>query len=204
MTNEAHSSFIPTCATCSTPSQGLLSVRGENTTNVCRECHTRFNFALPETKFQTYTPGSGVLPPSTGPRRRTEKLGLHAGEALPERGACPHYRRSYRWFRFACCECVFPCDKCHDAATVESAGSGGGAGDGHVSEWAHRMICGWCSREQNYRPEDCAFCGRSVIGRRGTGFWEGGKGTRSKVLMRRGDKRKYRRVGGGEAKKAAD
>lgn len=38
-----------------------------------------------------------------------------------------------------------------------------------------------------------AFCGRSVIGKRGKGYWEGGKGTRDQVLMRRGDKRKKRK-----------
>ena len=42
---------------------------------------------------------------------------------------------------------------------------------------------------------DSAFCGRSVIGKRGNGYWEGGKGTRDQRLMRRGDKRKYRRLG---------
>lgn len=66
-------------------------------------------------------------------------------------------------------------------------------------EWANRMICGFCSREQRYAVESCAFCGRSVIGKRGKGFWEGGKGTRDRVLMRRGDKRKYRRIGGAAA-----
>ncbi|KAK2074729.1 hypothetical protein P8C59_008913 [Phyllachora maydis] len=183
------STFVPTCAQCSTPSHGLVSVRGETTTNVCRECHSRFTFKIPDVKFLAYTPGSGALPPATGPRRRQEKLGLHAGEALPGRGACAHYRRSYRWFRFACCSKVYPCDRCHDEA----------ADGDHALEWANRMICGWCSREQNYRVESCGFCGRSVIGRRGNGFWEGGKGTRNRVLMRRGDKRKHRRIGGGEA-----
>lgn len=65
------------------------------------------------------------------------------------------------------------------------------------------MICGWCSREGNYRPEDCAGCGERVISRRrgGASFWEGGKGTRDKTRMSRKDKRKYRRVGGGTVKK---
>jgi hypothetical protein len=62
------------------------------------------------------------------------------------------------------------------------------------------MICGFCSREQTYRVESCTFCGRSVIGKRATGFWEGGKGTRNQALMRRNDKRKYRRIGGEESK----
>ncbi|KAI0425985.1 hypothetical protein F5Y09DRAFT_320352 [Xylaria sp. FL1042] len=182
------STFVPTCSKCSTSSQGLVSVRGEAVTNVCRECHCRFTFKIPQVKFIAITPGS-ALPPTVGPRRRQEKLGLHAGESLPGRGACIHYRRSYRWFRFSCCSKVHPCDKCHDE------------NEDHPHEWANRMICGWCSREQNYAVEACAFCGRSVIGKRGRGFWEGGKGTRDKVKMSRKDKRKFRRVGGGEAKK---
>ncbi|KAI0198541.1 hypothetical protein F4808DRAFT_435548 [Astrocystis sublimbata] len=182
------STFTPTCAKCSTPSQGLVSVRGEAVTNVCRECHGRFTFKIPQVKFLAITPGS-VLPATAGPRRRLEKLGLHAGEPLPERGACAHYRKSYRWFRFSCCSKVHPCDKCHDE------------NEDHPQEWAKRMICGWCSREQNYAVEACLFCGRSVIGRKGRGFWEGGKGTRDKTKMSRKDKRKFRRVGGGEARK---
>ncbi|KAF7542041.1 hypothetical protein G7054_g142 [Neopestalotiopsis clavispora] len=173
---------------CSLPGLGLVSVRGEVTTNVCRECHGKFTFKIPEVKFLAISHGA-VLPPSTGPKRRQEKLGLHAGEPLPDRGTCPHYKRSYRWFRFSCCSKVHPCDKCHDAA------------EDHINEWANRMICGWCSREQNYAVEACLFCGRSVIGRKGRGFWEGGKGTRDKTRMSRKDKRKYQRVGGSEAKK---
>ncbi|KAL8305845.1 hypothetical protein RB597_003471 [Gaeumannomyces tritici] len=185
------STFTPTCDKCSTPTaQGLVSVRGETTTNVCRECHGRFTFKIPDVRFQTYTPAHALAAPGAaagggGPRRRAEKLGLRAGEPLPARGACEHYRKSYRWFRFSCCDRVFPCDRCHDADA-----------DGHVHEWAARMVCGHCSREQNYRPESCLYCGRSVVGRKGSGYWEGGKGTRDRVLMRKGDKRKYRRVGG--------
>lgn len=184
------STFVPTCGKCSTPtSQGLVAVRGDTTTNVCRECHARFTFKVPEVKFLAYSPGSGVLPPTSGPRRRQEKLGLHAGEPLPDRGACRHYRKSYRWFRFSCCQKVYSCDKCHDE------------GESHLNEWANRMICGYCSREQNYAVSSCTFCGRSVVGRRGRGFWEGGKGTRDKKLMSRKDPRKYKRIGGGTESK---
>ncbi|KAI1814888.1 hypothetical protein GGS20DRAFT_377067 [Poronia punctata] len=182
------STFVPTCSKCSTPSHGLVSVRGEAVTNVCRECHGRFTFKIPQVKFLAITPGS-ALPPTSGPRRKQEKLGLHAGEPLPNRGTCPHYKRSYRWFRFSCCNKVYPCDQCHDA------------NEDHPEEWANRMICGWCSREQNYAVEACAFCGRSVIGKKGKGFWEGGKGTRDRAKMSRKDKRKYRRIGGGDPKK---
>lgn len=183
------STFVPTCAKCSTPSQGLVSVRGETTTNVCRECHSKFTFKIPEVRFLFVSPGSLPPPATAGFRRKQEKLGLHAGEQLPERGVCIHYRKSYRWFRFSCCNRVHKCDKCHDKA------------EDHVNEWANRMICGWCSREQNYAVEACRFCGRSVIGKRGKGFWEGGKGNRDKTTMRKNDSRKYKRIGGSAAKK---
>ena len=32
------------------------------------------------------------------------------------------------------------------------------------------------SREQNYRPEDCGICHAVLVGKKGRGFWEGGKG----------------------------
>jgi uncharacterized CHY-type Zn-finger protein len=159
-------------------------VRGDTTTNVCRECHARFTFSLPEVKFLAYAPGLHNNPRLVPARLRTkndEKLGIRAGEPLPDKGTCAHYRKSYRWFRFSCCNRVYPCDRCHDAA------------EKHENEWASRMICGFCSREQRYSPESCTFCGRSVIGKRGKGYWEGGKGTRDQRLMRRGDKRKYRK-----------
>lgn len=68
-------------------------------------------------------------------------------------------------------------------------------------ERAERMVCGWCSREQRYAVDTCVYCGRGVVGRRGRGFWEGGKGTRDKGVMSRKDKRKFRRVGGSEGAK---
>ncbi|KAG5962038.1 hypothetical protein E4U58_004001 [Claviceps cyperi] len=178
------STFVPTCAGCSTPGPSLVSVRGESTSNVCRECHAHFTFKIPEVKFLFISPGS-LAPASSeaGLRRKMEKLGLHAGEPLPGRGTCGHYRKSYRWFRFSCCQRVHACDKCHDEK------------ESHVNEWANRMVCGWCSREQTFTMEACAFCGRSVIGRKGRGFWEGGRGTRDQRTMSRKDPRKYKRLG---------
>lgn len=180
------STFTPTCSECSKTAAGINAVRGDSKSNICRECHTRFSFKLPEVKLLHVSPGSLVPSAITG-RKKREKLGLHAGEELPERGTCKHYRKSRRWFRFSCCGRVHPCDKCHDEA------------EGHINEWASRMICGFCSREQRYAVEACGFCGRSVIGKRGRGFWEGGKGTRDRRLMSRKDGKKYKRVGGGEA-----
>ncbi|CAG8978095.1 hypothetical protein HYALB_00000767 [Hymenoscyphus albidus] len=182
------STFIPTCSGCSTtyPLPGIISVQGETTSNICRECHQKFTFKIPQTKFLRISQ-TDRLPPSIGPRKKKEVLGLVAGTELPKRGRCRHYTKSFRWFRFSCCQKVYACDKCHDE------------GEEHPNEWANRMICGWCSREGNYRPEDCGFCHGVLTGKRGGGFWEGGKGTRDKVKMSRKDKRKYRRIGGSKS-----
>lgn len=83
------------------------------------------------------------------------------------------------------------------------------------------MICGYCSREQNYRPEDCGICHSGLIKKAGSGFWEGGKGTRDKsrmsrkgmwfylvvfgegicILTGKADPRKYKRRPGGAVRK---
>lgn len=187
------STFVPTCSSCSTayPSPpGFVCVRGSTITNPCRTCHQKMSISIPSVRFLRIT-SAATSAPTTGPRRKREVLGLVTGTELPDRGRCRHYAKSYRWFRFSCCDRVFPCDRCHDEK------------EAHPNEHANRMICGWCSREQVYRPEECAFCGRGVVGRKGRGFWEGGKGTRDRVRMSRKDPRKFKRVGGsgGEKKK---
>ncbi|CRG84027.1 putative protein C18H10,09 [Talaromyces islandicus] len=177
------SNFKPTCAECSTafPAPGLVAVRGTGALATCRECHRKMNFKIPEVKFMIVGPSGLSRHRLAAPRLKKENLGIVAGQELPQRGRCAHYRKSHRWFRFSCCSKVFPCDRCHDAATD------------HPNEHANRMICGFCSREQIYRPEDCAFCRNVVVGKAGSGFWEGGKGTRDKVKMSRKDPRKYKR-----------
>jgi len=154
---------------------------------ICRECHKRMSFRIPEVKFLQVSTAA-VRATQAGPRKKKEQLGIKVGEQLPNRGRCAHYSKSYRWFRFSCCSKVFPCDKCHDAVSD------------HPNENANRMICGYCSREQNFRPEDCGTCHASLVARHGTGFWEGGKGTRDKVRMSRKDPRKYKRAPGTAAK----
>ncbi|OJJ45488.1 hypothetical protein ASPZODRAFT_153137 [Penicilliopsis zonata CBS 506.65] len=173
------SQFTPTCAECSSifPGQGVTAVRGESATANCRECHRRMVFKIPEVKF-LIVGAAAATSRATAPARKKPKevLGIVAGQELPRRGRCTHYAKSYRWFRFGCCAKVFPCDKCHDLATD------------HPNEHANRMICGFCSREQTYRPENCGVCHAVLVGKAGSGFWEGGKGTRNP--------RKYKRRGG--------
>lgn len=67
-----YSNFIPTCSECSTsyPAPGVVSVRGESSMTICRECHRkmsrwsyvqstleviedrRIDIRLPSTRFQ--------------------------------------------------------------------------------------------------------------------------------------------------------
>ncbi|KAJ5168668.1 uncharacterized protein N7482_004262 [Penicillium canariense] len=181
------SNFIPTCSDCSTTyhAPGVSAVRGESAMAICRHCHRKMVFKMPEVKFLVVGTAAAssraALPLKKRPR---EVLGIVAGQELPRRGRCQHYGKSYRWFRFSCCAKVFPCDKCHDIETD------------HPNEHANRMICGFCSREQLYRPESCGICRAVLTGKTGSGFWEGGKGTRNRALMSRKDPRKYKRRGG--------
>ncbi|KAJ5959480.1 Zinc finger CCCH-type [Penicillium vulpinum] len=168
------SDFIPTCSECSTPhpAPGIPAVRGESAMGICRQCHRKMVFKIPEVKFllvgSAAITARGALPLKRKPQ---EVLGIVAGQELPRRGRCQHYAKSQRWFR------------CHDAETD------------HPNEHANRMICGYCSREQIYRPENCGICKAVLIGKAGSGFWEGGKGTRNRTLMSRKDPRKFKRVG---------
>ena len=189
------STFTPTCSSCSTPytpTPPITAVRGDEPRATCRTCHTHLSISLPEVKFLRQSTAPATQPLPLRARRPKENLGITANTALPNNGRCTHYSKSYRWFRFSCCQRVYACDRCHDAAQPQ-----------HANEHANRMICGWCSREQNYRPEDCGLCGRSLVKRAGGGgFWEGGKGTRDKVRMSRKDPRKFKRRGGGTLRSA--
>ncbi|KAL4978642.1 hypothetical protein BDW66DRAFT_157879 [Aspergillus desertorum] len=175
------SGFIPTCAECSTPfpGPGVVAVRGESAMANCRQCHRKMVFKVPEVKFLKV--GSAAFTSrehASARKKQKEVLGIVAGQELPRRGRCMHYSKSYRWFRYLFYPSVYIC---HDAATD------------HPNEHANRMICGFCSREQIYRPENCGICRSYLVGKAGSGFWEGGKGTRNKTLMSRKDPRKYKR-----------
>lgn len=109
--------------------------------------------------------------------RKKEPQNAPREVALHNKGTCVHYKKSFRLFKFPCCNGVFPCDVCHNSVS------------GHRAVLASRMICGLCGKEQNVSTQ-CA-CGM-VVGR-ASAFWEGGKGTRDKSKMSRKDKKKYRR-----------
>ncbi|KAL6122795.1 hypothetical protein NUSPORA_00053 [Nucleospora cyclopteri] len=107
-----------------------------------------------------------------------KKVFIKEGEELPNRGACKHYSKSFRWFRFPCCNSLYPCDICHD----EEAN--------HESELANKMVCGLCSKEQSVKKE--CDCGMSLITKHKR-FWEGGRGNRDKTSMSKKDSHKFKR-----------
>ncbi|KAL8705464.1 MAG: hypothetical protein Q9201_001395, partial [Fulgogasparrea decipioides] len=92
ITDMLPSTFIPTCSTCSTPvpTPGVVSVRGSaDSIAICRECHSRLTFKIPETKFMLVS-NTSLHPRNLLPLRRRkqpkENLGIVAGQELPRRG----------------------------------------------------------------------------------------------------------------------
>ena len=45
----------------------------------------------------------------------------HTGTPLANKGACKHFKKSYRYFRFPCCGRAFACPVCHELSGCEFA-----------------------------------------------------------------------------------
>ncbi|KAF9559121.1 hypothetical protein EC968_006733 [Mortierella alpina] len=179
--------------------------RGMSATANCRRCHVRMTFTMEgEIKFVKQSPGDLMRAsaatleqlPLKKKAARQNKSGLDfelkVGEPLPRKGACDHYKKSRRWFRFPCCSKIYPCHICHDVKEADS----------HECEYAKRMICGHCSREQTVSDKACV-CGESPVKTTGTSgaYWEGGQGMRDKTKMSSKDPRKFRGANKTVAKK---
>ena len=80
------------------------------------------------------------------------QLGVCVGKPLPNKGACKHFKHSYRWLRFPCCGRCYPCATCHALSECPAAALGA---------WATRMVCGKCSREMAYSDKPCEHCGNT-------------------------------------------
>ncbi|CAH8571554.1 unnamed protein product [Dicrocoelium dendriticum] len=188
------SEFLVLCTECSR----YIKVPGvgpqQPTSKRCHDCHSIVGIQFGRISLKQIHPAGCLALPlknSSGtcslPRRQrrtpnsSQNPLIQDGFPLPDYGTCKHYRKSYRWLRFPCCGRLEPCDVCHNEA----------AGDGHELELATRMVCGYCSKEQNFsstRP--CVRCGKTLVGVH-SAHWEGGKGCRNKVTMSRKDTRKY-------------
>lgn len=169
------------CAQCEQNVNGESGVRvagvkfGEVIKYPCRRCGSVMSLGVDGCRWTERQPL--VV---TGSKTKQEKVAVTIGEPLPDYGACEHYSKSYRWYRFPCCGRVFPCDRCHDAAQT------------HPMEWATRFLCGFCSREQHINNVNkVCQCGADPA-KRHTAHWEGGKGMREQATMSRKDNKKYR------------
>ncbi|KAF9080420.1 hypothetical protein BGX23_002171 [Mortierella sp. AD031] len=168
----------------------------DSATANCRKCHVRLTFTMEgEIKFVKLSPGDLMRASAADLEKlplkkkltKSDKYGLDfevkVGEPLPRKGACDHYKKSLRWFRFPCCSKIYPCHLCHDEKEAES----------HEGEYAKRMICGHCSREQVVSDKPC-LCGKSPVRTAGGSgaFWEGGEGMRDRSRMSNKDSRKHK------------
>lgn len=105
------------------------------------------------------------------------------GRPLPQNGACKHFKKSYKWYRFACCGRAFPCPQCHIESACPAAALGAQAA---------RMICGKCSMEQSYSPSNpCEKCNFAMIAK-GSSHWDAGCGTRNLATMSNHDAKKFK------------
>ncbi|ORD96109.1 YNS9 [Hepatospora eriocheir] len=126
----------------------------------CYECHSLIKFCVQNIQLIN-----------------KQKVAIKQGTELPNKGACDHYSKSLRWFRFPCCNHLFPCDICHNKQMK------------HKADLATNMVCGLCSKEQSVKKE-CP-CGMNMIAKTSR-FWEGGKGNRNKQTLSKKDSRKYK------------
>ncbi|KAJ3033072.1 hypothetical protein HDV00_006804 [Rhizophlyctis rosea] len=194
------STFNPWCGGCERkqPPNRLMKsvVRGRAIVTSCHHCGKRLTLRIEDVKFvraqaEALTSSSSALPKRK--RKPKDEITLSHDTPLPQNGTCPHYKRSYRYFRFPCCGKLYPCDICHEQQKKDT----------HEMQWATRMVCGFCSREQVYSAEKTCVCGREVTRGGGRGYWEGGKGTRDRVRMSRKEERKFKGLSKTVSMKAA-
>ena len=106
---------------------------------------------------------------------------IFIGKPLPKNGVCKHFKNSFRWFKFPCCQRLFPCMTCHDDNTD------------HPSQRSELYVCGFCGHLEKISNRNvCKECGGSVNGLDGDKkFWEGGKGCRNTEKMSKKDKKRH-------------
>ncbi|CRG96852.1 conserved Plasmodium protein, unknown function [Plasmodium gallinaceum] len=93
-------------------------------------------------------------------------------------GACKHFKKSHRLFKFPCCNKIFPCPTCHDLNS------------NHECDIARRIICGFCYRE--FSDDEVCVCQKEKKIKKSGKFWEGGKGCRNAVTLSKNDSKKYK------------
>jgi len=183
--------------------------RNRTIAGTCFSCHSKYGFGAESIRIEQITPcdpggqngqGRGKSSGSDDPmdeiseelrylrkKVKTDKREtmIVLGRQLPNMGACGHFKKSYKWYRFACCGRAFPCPQCHIESECPAAALGA-----HAS----RMICGKCSMEQSYSPSSpCEKCNFAMIAK-GSSHWDGGDGARNIAVMSSKDAKKFRGV----------
>lgn len=177
------SAYIGTCGSCMADmaSTVRLSPHDPPRTLNCFSCHAKMTCGLGDYKFVKIGSEGGerlianeeqVMKLKKKKKSREDPLTI--GEPLPDQGTCSHYRKSKRWFRFSCCNKLYPCDICHDGH------------EDHSYDYAKKHVCGLCSREQTIVSGKPCVCGHEFEkAPQKQAFWEGGKGVRNKSVMSR-------------------
>ena len=164
----------------------------------CRKCNIKLNFVilsasisnifisdlkdLADVKIQNFEKFTFAIKDDINLDNYVKKYDkvIQEGKELPDYGACKHYKYSLRWFRFSCCNKVFPCDTCHDETSD------------HNCEFAKTILCGFCAFEQSASNKQCSKCGQMFTKSEGSKkYWEGGKGCRNPQFMGTRDSHKY-------------
>lgn len=112
-----------------------------------------------------------IIKPVSTARNSISVSQIERNKTLPNNGTCYHYKKSFRWFLFPCCNKLYPCDICHDQ------------NEQHSNEIAQKILCGLCS---NWKCD----CEKK---KRNSSHWNGGKGIRDKSKMSKKDNQKYKR-----------
>lgn len=115
-------------------------------------------------------------------RQKVPQRPITPGQPLPDLGKCKHFRKSRRWLRFSCCGKAFACPICHEMSGCPAAVFG---------IMASRMICGSCSREQNFANGQCLFCSFNMVKSASASHWNAGEGGRDRGTLSKKDRKKY-------------
>ena len=188
------SDFWVACSDCGAETKFTGARAGTRGSEPCRTCYAALAFGFTGARLEEVrvaaskvaSAGRSTARDAAGKKvKMTMPDGLLEGTPLPDQGACKHFRRSRRWLCFPCCGRSYPCPACHDEKV---------AGE-HVAEWATRMICGYCSREQVLSNKLCISCGADPSGTSSCpgAHWAGGEGMRDRTQL---DKKDSRHISG--------
>ena len=186
--------LLATCFECDDTLRLPPFVRNRRLERNCGSCHAKVAFKASRLQLEEHSAPrrEGVKEQKEEDpmerdlaafRQRVTQRPITEGQPLPDLGKCKHFKKSRRWLRFSCCGKAFPCPICHEASGCPAAVFG---------IMAHRMICGQCSREQDFSNALCAFCGFNMVkSSSATHGWHGGEGTRDRSVLSKKDKKKY-------------